>query len=36
MPVATIDVIEEPAPGVVAVTEHELAEMTPSISTDVG
>ena len=33
--VARFDVIEEPAPGVVAVTEHESAEMTPSISTDV-
>ena len=35
MPVATIDVIEEPAPGVVAVTEHESVQMTTSISTDV-
>ena len=34
-PGATIDVLEEPAPGVVAVTEHESAQMTPSISTDV-
>ena len=32
---ATIDVIEEPAPGVVAVTEHESVQMTTSISTDV-
>jgi hypothetical protein len=32
MPVATI---EEPAPGMVAVSEHESVQLTPSISTDV-
>jgi hypothetical protein len=31
----TIDVIEEPAPGVVAVTEHESVQMTTLISTGV-
>ena len=30
-----IDVIDEPAPGVVAVTEHESAQKATSISTDV-
>jgi hypothetical protein len=37
MPVetTTIDVIEEPAPGVVAVTEHESVQMTTLISTGV-
>jgi hypothetical protein len=34
VPVATIDVIEEPAPGVVAVTEHESVQIATSISTD--
>jgi|SRR5262249_32896386 len=29
-----IDVIDEPAPGVVAVTEHESAQIATSISTD--
>jgi hypothetical protein len=30
-----MDVIDEPAPGVVAVTEHESAQIATSISTDV-
>ena len=30
-----MDVIDEPAPGVVAVTEHESAQKATSISTDV-
>jgi len=36
MPVETmtIDVIEEPAPGVIAVTEYEAVRMAPSISSD--
>jgi hypothetical protein len=34
-PVATNSVIEEPAPGVVAVSEHESVQMTPLVSTHV-
>jgi hypothetical protein len=36
MPVETIDVIEKPAPAVVAVTEQESVQIAPPISTGTG